>query len=647
MCRVEERVYISAEGHRSKFEDSFPCSQARNGRLCANVKKRTTEYYPKKATIPRNDTPSPINPPTPTGTGSYLVQQRRPSSSGGRPSTRDGPKSIIIEFGSNKSKKYAGHSRKRSSHNASSFDDIAVQSPGSDASHIVHTGYPEAPLPPQAAVFGHTDAYITTPGVSYGSHHRHTSSSSSYTGSSRTPSLYVTSDPDYESPTNTGNTKLSPAIHYPSATGAPSSPSKSRIRGGTSSANYNLTVVTPHGNPHESYASDGLSPHDYQDFADRSASSHASSGASTKSRKGKETEQPRKGKDGERKRQEELSREVADALAKEENIKQVRFELDRPKARAKERAETLLAEKEKQRAVEREEARRRKEREREPEPVKAHKKEKSHPPTSNTSTRRPSTSRRGSVSMTPAQQEEQRRLLAAELGHMQGESRAAEAREREERKANLLQQQQDLPYYNPRSGGLPNSGPTLARRGSVTSDARPTTLGRSNSSRRTSISQPNPPPINTQSLQNYPQPPSARSHKPPPVSFPTNFNPRPTSSRRSSFTSQENPFVGPRLSGSNFENPFAAVPSVISPAVTVHQDPWDARNLREALPTRETSDGRYTLQRRGEEVIKASGTHSAARKATRAMGRVAGYEDDYATDSDGQVTHGHPRLRYP
>jgi hypothetical protein len=641
MCRVEERVYISAEGNRSKFEDTFPCSQARSGRLCPNVKKRTTEYYPKKAIAPRNDTPSPINPPTPTGTGSYLVQQRRPSSSGGRPSTRDGPKSIIIDFGSNKSKKYAGNAHKRPSLNASSADDIAIESPGSDT---VRTGYPEAPLPPQTAVFGHTDDYITPPSTSHGYHHRHTSSSSSYTGSSRTPSLYVTSDPDYESPASTRSTKLPPAIHYSSATGAPSSPSKSRIRGGTSSASYNLTVVAPHGgNSHESHAQDGHSLHDYQDFADRSASSHASSGASAKSRKGKTSEQPRRGKDGERRRQEEIAREVADALAKEENIKQVRFELDRPKVRAQERAETLLAEKEKQRAIEREETRQRKEREREPEPVKPHRKDKSQPPTSNTSTRRQSTSRRASVSMTQAQQEEQRRLLAAELGHMQGESRAAEAREREERKSLLMQQQQDLPYYNPRSGGLPNSGPAVARRGSVSSDARPTTLGRSNS-RRTSIVQPNPPPINTQSLQNYPQP-SARSHGPPPVSFPANFNPRPTSARRSSFSSQEIPFAGPRLSGSNLDNPFATVPSVISPQVTVHQDPWDARNLREALPPREKSDGRYTIQRRGEEVIKASGTHSAARKATRAMGRVSGYEDDYATDSDDQVTHGHSRRK--
>jgi hypothetical protein len=64
--------------------------------------------------------------------------------------------------------------------------------------------------------------------------------------------------------------------------------------------------------------------------------------------------------------------EIADALAKEENVKQVRFEIGRPEARAKERAETLFAAKEKQRAMDRQESRRRKEREGEPEPVKIH-----------------------------------------------------------------------------------------------------------------------------------------------------------------------------------------------------------------------------------------------------------------------------------
>ncbi|KAH7382428.1 hypothetical protein DE146DRAFT_226763 [Phaeosphaeria sp. MPI-PUGE-AT-0046c] len=647
MCRVEERIYISAEGHRSKFEDSFPCDKARNGKLCSKVKRRTTEYFPKRAIVPRDDTPSPINPPTPTGTGTgtYLVQQRRPSSSGGRPSTRDGQKTIIIDFGpkSHKSKKYTSGSSKRSSIGAA-YDDVTVESPGSDASHTIRTGLPEAPLPPQAT-YGHSDAYTTAPTISHGYHHRHTSSTSSYTGSSRPPSLYVTSDADYDPPSNTRGTRLPPAIHNPSTVGAPSSPGRSRTHGGTTSANYNLNVVTP-GYIREPPLPDTLSALDYQDFADRSGSSYASSGSASKIRRVKESDQPRKKRDEERRRQE----------SEAENIKQVRFELGRAESRANERNETLLAEKEKQRAVERDEGHRRKEKERqererereraEEAAAKSRKKERLPPVINMSSSKRPAGSRRGSMTMTPAQQEEQRRLLAAELGHMQGESRATEAREREERAAFLQQKQQDPSYYNPRTVGT-SSDTSLtrrdsqSRRGSISSDARPTMLGRSNS-RRTSISQPNPPAINTKVASGLTQP-SARAHAPPPLSFPSKFNTRPTSARRSSFSSQDLPFTpSARSSATNIENPFATAAS----GMPVNSDPWDARNLREALPaptSRQASDGRYTIQRRGEDVIKASGTHSAAREATRMMARAARYEGEYVTDSDDEITHGHGR----
>jgi hypothetical protein len=659
MCRVEERIYIGAEGNRSKFEEAFPCDKARKGKLCPKVKTRTTEYYPKKGIIPRNDTPSPTNPPTPTGSGPYIVQPRRPSSSGGRPPTRDGQKAIkpeiIIEFGAknNNGKKYVSvstNSYKRSSLGASSVDDIAVESPGSDASHTIRTGYPDAPLPPQTTIYGHSDPYNT----SHGYHHRHTSSTSSYTDSSRTPSLYVTSDLDYDSPTNTRSTRLPPAIHNPSTT-TQSSSSRSRNHGNTSSPGYNVTMVTPNGYSQNPHGQEGLLPSGYKDLPDRSVSSLTSSGASGRSRRGKDSDEPRRRKHGDHKSQEEEDRE-ADARDKEENIKQVRFELGRAEGRARERAETLLAEKEKLRASEREDGRRRKERdreserEREEEAAKARRKEKSQ---LTTSTKRPAGSRRASISMTSAQQDEQRRLLAAELGHMQGEKGAAEAREREERTAFLLQQQQDPSYYNPRAGGMSNNASSitrrdsLSRRGSVSAEVRPTMLGRSNS-RRTSISQPHPPPINTQVTQSYAQPISARTHAPPPVSFPANFNSRPTSARRSSFSSQDPVLAATNpLSGSKFENPFASAPSGIPTPVTIHQDEWDARNVREVIPaTRQVSDGRYTMQRRGEDVIKAASTHSAARQATRAMSKAAGYAHDYATDSDDEVTHGHSRRRY-
>jgi hypothetical protein len=643
MCRVEERVYIGADGNRSKFEDTYPCDKSRNGRLCSKVKKRTTEYYPKKGVLARNNTPSPINPPTPTGTGSYLVQQVRPTSSSGRPSTRDGQKAtkpareIVIEFGPSKdrTKKYPSFSvstkpSKRLSYGASSVasNEGAIESPGSDS---VRTGFPEAPLPAQAIGYGHSDGFShITPTTSHGFHHRNTSS----TGSSRTPSLYITSDPDYDSPTTARTSRIPSTVIHNSR--APSSPSRPRIQTGGSSNNYSTHVVTPKTYAPDTHTPDGLYPLDYPEFADRSASSHASSGASGQSRRGKEQDYASRKKDDERRRQEELDHDVAEALAKEENVKQVRFELGRAESRAKERAENIIAEKDKQRAADREEARRMKEQERVDQAKRERKKEKERPklPTIEPTTKRQTDKRRGS--MTQAQIEEQRRLLAADVAHMHGESQVAEAREREEKAALLRQQQQDPSYYNPRAGntqlndasiGRRNS---ISRRGSIASTAPPAGLGlaRSNSNRRPNITQPNPPAINTQVTQSYPRPPSARTHAPPPVSFPTNFNTRPPTARRPSYSAVENPFAAPptRASGSSIDNPFAPASSVLSPSTTVPQDPWDARTLRDTLPTTTTSratDGRHVTQRRRYET------------------------DDYAVDSSEDMeTHGYGRQRY-
>jgi hypothetical protein len=606
MCRVDERIYINAQGHRSKFEEAFPCDKATKRRLCANVTKRTTEYYPNKRGSLRDDTPLPITPPTPTGTGPYRVEQRRPSSSGGRPSTRDGskPKPIVIEF-SGKNKKGKNYVSVSTGSYRQSSDDVAIESPSSDTSHLVHTGLPEAPLAPPGAIYGHPDAYITTPTISQGYHHRQTSSTSSYTGSSRTPSLYVTSD-GYDSPTQTRASKLQPSIHQTYTAAAPPSPGRSGAHGRTSSYDYNLAPVAPRGHSHDSRSQDN----DYHDFADRSASSHASSGASGHSRRRKESEQPRKGHDEE-----------------EENRKQVRFELGRANSRKESRAESKLAESEKQRAIDRDEARRQKERDREEEAAKLRRKEKSRSSTTKT--------RRESASMTSVQREEQRRLLAAELDHMKVEERAAEAREREEAAALLRQKQQDTSYYNPRAGGTSSSAPGIARRNSttrrdsLTSDTARPILGRTNSHRRTSIVQPTLQPINTQVAQGY-GPPSARTRGAPPVSFPSNFNTRPTSSsRRPSLSSQDRPYI---------ENPFLTTASMTSPPAVIHQDPWDARNMHDALPTtRQIVDDRYT---------KVSGSHSAAQQATRAMGRAAGYDGEYVTDSDDEITQGHHRRRH-
>lgn len=336
MCRLEERVYISPEGHHSKLEDSFPCDKSQNGKLCSKVNKRTTEYYPKRTGIPpRGDAPSPVNPPTPTGAGTFSLQ-RTSSSSYGRLVIRDGQLAISTDLSpkSHKSKKYNLGSNEHVSVNATD-DDVAVESPGSDASHTIRTGFPKAPLPPQAD-YDPSDAYRTTPTVSHGYHHRHISSppthtgpsrtASSYTGSSRAPSLYVTSDPDYDSPSDKRSTNIPPAIHNPSTVAAPSPP-----------------------------LPDTLSALDCQDFADRSGSSHASFGSASKIGRGQASGQLRKKKDEESKRQE----------LETENIKQVRFELGSPTSRARQRSESLIAEKKKRRAAEREAIRQRKENERE------------------------------------------------------------------------------------------------------------------------------------------------------------------------------------------------------------------------------------------------------------------------------------------
>jgi hypothetical protein len=222
MCQLDERIYISAHGNRAKFEDSFPCDKAQPGKLCSKVKKKTTEYYPRNGIVPRRDgTPSPVNPATPTGTGSYLVQQRRPSLTKREESVK---REIVIEFGSkrDKGKKYSSNSTKHSSISAgATYDDVAAESQDEDASHTIRTGLPELSLP--SSGYECSDVDSTTPNVAHGYHHRHTSSVSSYMGSSKTPSLYVTPDPYYDLLASTRSKRFTPVSHWPTNAGASSS----------------------------------------------------------------------------------------------------------------------------------------------------------------------------------------------------------------------------------------------------------------------------------------------------------------------------------------------------------------------------------------------------------------------------------------
>jgi hypothetical protein len=207
--------------------------------------------------------------------------------------------------------------------------------------------------------------------------------------------------------------------------------------------------------------------------------------------------------------------------------------------------------------------------------------------------------------MTAAQRADQQRLIEAEKLQMQSERQIAEAREREEELAALKSQQEKPGYWDPRGGdrSLSTRRESMPRHDSVASTTRPFGLTRTSSKRRTSISQPNPPALDTPVPTESHRPSSSRKRAPPPLSFPANFNnqdyARPPSARRPSF-GQDNPF---------------AASSMMSPP-SASQDPWDLRNVENSLPaTRPLGDGRYpTMQSRG-------------------------YVDTFATDSESPDDH--------
>jgi hypothetical protein len=344
--------------------------------------------------------------------------------------------------------------------------------------------YPPGPMPTSPGASRQTSrndkagdpALQNTPIVSHGYHRRQTSSAVSHTGTSRTPSLYVISD-DYNSTNHTRNTRLPSPAHgmndvqlaqdenstkntepkaphtlrrsprhfrpiQPSSTSSQSDanlmlspsiqhrqinnlslgPNRPGPHERKAAYDYNFKVVTPRGHMHESSEHEAVRP-DYHDLTDRSASSHASSSAAGHSRWREEPEQPPEKDDEE-----------------DENQKQVRFELGRANSRKWSRAETKLAESEKQRAINREEARRQKGRDREEEAA-------------NSSTKQPSKTRRETAFMTLMQKEEQRRLLAAELEHMQEEMKTVNVRRLRKKDKGVV----NLPELDPAMIPLPRS----------------------------------------------------------------------------------------------------------------------------------------------------------------------------------------------
>lgn len=283
MCRIDERVYVRADGHESVFQDTALCERGRRrGKTCSDAKVRRTEY-PDPTSSPMAS--SPITP-------TYNTRTRRPSVSS-RPSTRDGSinslkPEIHIEIGSKgKGKSYVPtvsittRKGKRLSTGSTS---------GSDASHAVRTGYPDVSPPPLEASHGTLRPQYAQ--------QRHPSSDESFTGSSRVPSLYQTSD-GYDTPslvtTTTGaSSDRRPIIHH-----------GTRGRADSPASPYLTTEFKPSSNFDETLARD-----------QRNASNYAPEIT------GRDEDRQRRRAE-EKRRQEALDREYAASMMREENQKRV------------------------------------------------------------------------------------------------------------------------------------------------------------------------------------------------------------------------------------------------------------------------------------------------------------------------------------
>ncbi len=531
MCRIDKRVYVRNDGHESVFEDKFLCEKGRQlGEPCPDVRVRR-KTYPDPTSSPVTN--SPITP-------SFNTQTRRPSVSS-RPSTRDGPiaslkPEIRIEIGSKKggSKSYVSITtgkNKRSSTGSAS---------GSDASHTIRTGYPEMSPPPLDRSHG-------TLRPSYGQQ-RNPSSDESFTGSSRVPSLYRTSDDNVTLSLATTDTSSGnhPIIHHGTRQGASLNDSTRGHPRGPASP-YNVAEVVPRG-----------SARDAPPRTERDRRDPASYATEILGR-----DEDRQRRRDERRQQEAIDREVAANLMRLENQnhKQVRFEpSSRDKDRAERRAENTFAAHEQRRAEDREHLRQQKKEQEVLAAKEAAAKE--------AAARRPkpsankSKTRRESVQMTAAQAAEQHHLLSADAYQMQQERIKAEAIEREEQSLqqsalqqqqppstqprkpmSLQERQQDPGYYDPRGGRVTQSSsqPLAARRPSLTGSTRPD-LGRRPSTREPSASQPR------------------QERRQAPMAYYNNPNTR--AERRPSSSHSTNPFVPAPPPG----------------------DPWDPRTLQEALP---------------------------------------------------------------
>ncbi|KAF2748670.1 hypothetical protein M011DRAFT_476068 [Sporormia fimetaria CBS 119925] len=668
MCRINEKYFYGADGRRRTFGDTTTlCDKSRHGKVCSNVERRSIQY--QAPPIPHDETPSPsfYSPPTPTGSGTYLVRTAEPPAPRRGSFARDGTRvikpEIVIEIGKNsKGKRYTGLSikAKRTSLGAmSTGSNDALESPGSEASFTANTGLLEHPVP-----LGPTPGFTARPVAPQG--HRHTSSTSSITTSSRPPSLIVTSGA--ESPSARRALRYPITIHNSPLETIPQAPlgSPSTLAPGSTS-HYRTRIVSPQ-NSRESVPDAPTSPIDYSLYQNMATSAKASADTAAaieiiqrdeaRARMRHETMDAAKKREADNRRQERADYEMAKNIAQEEEARQAQLERGRAEQRAKERAENQLAHSEKRRAEEREEVRKLKQQDKgraeraaqearrqaellqevvsrkEPgtkdtEHKHRRKDRDSRPPTRDFTrqSRRRSVSRHDII--------ERNRMLATDEGQMALEREAAERREREEKAASLIQQQQQTQYYDPRGGNrvpLPNDPGMIrrnsvsARRGSISSAVLPPLT--TDRQRRVSIIQPQPPVLSPTTAYGTP----IFS----PVAPASNAFARPPSARHSSYDTESTLAQHPRRSNTSQigDNPFATEEGPI--------DPWDSRDLRDALTrpglhTRQPSDDRHhrSLRRRDEGIESARQGHAdRARQATRAIRKVVDFVSDEESEEE-------------
>lgn len=665
MCRIEEKVYIGSDGRKKTFQDTFDCERARRrNKRCSKPEKRTREYIGTPP-IAREDAPSPAsdNPPTPSGVGSYVVETRRPSGSGRRPSLKP---EIIIQIGNsakkdkdNKySRKYTSAAYKRSSLGASSTasNELVVESPGSDASYPIRTGLPESTVPhtpPFSQSHGYT-ARHAVPQI-----HRHTTSVSSAT-TSQTPSLYTTSETEPESPLGRYAPEYPRTIVHNTLPG-PSPPATSRGQT-TQPHGYRTRLEVPYNSTRDASSSrDNLG--DYSDVVDMYASSSGSNASASRAAAPEITdraidrERRRRAKEDEKKRQEEEEEErrLDEQLtrAEEQAKKEVRFaelETGRYELRDQLRKEQRFAESEKQRAEDREQERLRKKEaekktqaETEKRATRKPEREKTQPPTRDFHKKQSGGRHSRRNSMTQADIEERNRLLFHEKMQMSLEQEAAEQREaaeiRQQQYATRPQIQPttsfhaEMPSFHTEDTKLQGNG--NKRRGSISvNPIPPNNTGRTNSARRASVVQTIQPvltPVTTTfpSQQQYnTRPPSSHTQTQPYITrealpsarySPSQIgNPYGQPPARTSDTSMENnPFAAPSNRPIHPSHP--PVPVVHHYPPTAPNATWDTHNMHNTLPV-------YTP---GQPAQYAAQGHARAQQATQNMNRAYQVEDEW------------------